>query len=147
MEMQTLISNQPQTILMSSNTWQFPSTPTCIGEIERLVEQIATRHGISEDKYPNILISLTEAVNNAIIHGNRCDECKCVHIEVHENPHSLTLVVRDEGTGFDPEQVDDPTLPENISKSGGRGVFLIKQLCDHVCYECNGTEVKMSFDL
>ncbi len=128
------------------NSWQFPSSPGSIAEIEQLVAYLASKFKISEDKYPNILISLTEAVNNAIIHGNHCDECKCVHVHLEENPHGLTLVVRDEGCGFDPEAVKDPTLPENIANSGGRGIFLIKQLCDRVYYEANGTEVKMSFD-
>jgi serine/threonine-protein kinase RsbW len=142
------IINKPLTAHnMSSSIWRFPSTPTCIGEVERLVESLASKYHISEDKYPNILISLTEAVNNAIIHGNHSDECKCVHIEIHEQPQSLTVVVRDEGEGFNPDHVVDPTLPENIAKTGGRGIFLIKQLCDQVRYGSNGREVKMSFDL
>ncbi|MEP7267636.1 MAG: ATP-binding protein [Saprospiraceae bacterium] len=132
---------------MSSSTWRFPSTPHSIGEIENLVEQLASKYCISQDKFPNILISLTEAVNNAIIHGNNCDECKCVHIEIEQRPNQITLIVRDEGFGFDPDKVDDPTLPENIAKAGGRGIFLIRQLCDKVNYESNGTEVKMSFDI
>ncbi|MBP6625564.1 MAG: ATP-binding protein, partial [Chitinophagaceae bacterium] len=68
------------------------------------------------------------------------------HVQIEEQLHGLTLTVRDEGCGFDPNDVDDPTLPENIAKTGGRGIFLIKQLCDGVKYEANGTEVRMSFD-
>lgn len=147
MEIQTLISNQKVAVLMSNSTWRFPSTPLCIGEIEQLVEQLAAKYCIAQDKYPNILISLTEAVNNAIIHGNGCDECKCVQIDIEEQPQCITVIVKDEGQGFDPEKVNDPTLPENVAKDGGRGIFLIKQLCDRVHYERNGSEVKMSFDL
>ena len=143
-EIQT-ISNLNSQSLMNSY-WRFPSSPECISEIEKLVDDLSGHYHFTQDKYPNILISLTEAVNNAIIHGNHCDECKCVHVHLEENPHGLTLVVRDEGCGFDPETVKDPTLPENIANSGGRGIFLIKQLCDRVYYEANGTEVKMSFD-
>ena len=126
-----------------TNYWRFPSTPGCISELEQLVDHLASKYHISQDKYPNILISLTEAVNNAIIHGNHCDECKCVHVQIEEQLHGLTLTVRDEGCGFDPNDVDDPTLPENIAKTGGRGIFLIKQLCDGVRYEANGTEVSV----
>ncbi|MEO5583117.1 MAG: ATP-binding protein [Saprospiraceae bacterium] len=126
--------------------WRFPSSPRCIYDIELLVEHLASTYHISQDLYPNILISLTEAVNNAIIHGNQCDECKGVHVEIEPRTQGLTLIVRDEGGGFNPDHVNDPTLPENISKSGGRGIFLIKQLCDRVLYDDNGCTVRMSFD-
>lgn len=126
--------------------WRFPSSPGCISDVERLVDHLAATYHISQDKYPNILISLTEAVNNAIIHGNQCDDCKCVHVEVQPQHQGLTLIVRDEGCGFNPDKVDDPTLPENIAKTGGRGIFLIKQLCDRVFYDDNGCTVRMCFD-
>jgi len=144
MEIQT--TSDLNTSVLMNKYWRFPSSPGCISEIERLVEQLAEKYHISEDKYPNILISLTEAVNNAVIHGNHCDECKCVHVEVEEYQRGLTVIVRDEGCGFNPDNVQDPTLPENIAKAGGRGIFLIHQLCDRVRYDANGTAVKMSFD-
>lgn len=144
MEIQSI--SEPGTRTLMSTYWRFPSTPGCITDIEKLVEYLAEKYQISAEKYPNILISLTEAVNNAVIHGNHCDECKCVHVEVEVQPQSLTLTVRDEGCGFDPANVDDPTLPENIAKAGGRGIFLIHQLCDRVRFDANGTSVRMSFD-
>ncbi len=131
---------------LTPSYWRFPSSPSSIAEIEQLVNYLSTNFNISEDKYPNILISLTEAVNNAIIHGNHCDACKCVHVHLEENPQGLTLIVRDEGCGFDPESVKDPTLPENVANTGGRGIFLIKQLCDRVFYVDNGCTVKLCFD-
>lgn len=146
MEIQTL-SNLHASVLMSTSSWRFPSTPLCISQVEQLVEELANKYSINQEKYPNILISLTEAVNNAIIHGNGCDECKCVEIALEENKTCITISVKDEGPGFDPDKVNDPTLPENLSKDGGRGIFLIKQLCDRVQYEHNGSEVKMWFDL
>ncbi len=143
--MQQIINNPLQQVLMSRQ-WQFPSSPGCIAEIERLVEDLASTYHLSEDKYPNILISLTEAVNNAIVHGNQCDDCKCVHLTLHDEPSGISFTVRDEGKGFDHDHVADPTLPENIDKCGGRGIYLIKQLCDKVIYRANGTELMMWFD-
>jgi serine/threonine-protein kinase RsbW len=111
-----------------TNYWRFPSTPGCISELEQLVDHLASKYHISQDKYPNILISLTEAVNNAIIHGNHCDECKCVHVQIEEQLHGLPSPSETKA-GFDP---NDGCHSLKYRQTGGRGIFLIKQLCDGV---------------
>jgi serine/threonine-protein kinase RsbW len=95
--------------------------------------------------YPNILISLTEAVNNAVQHGNRNDISKIVCVRSQKLKHTLHCEISDEGRGFDPEKVPDPTSPENIEKPGGRGVFLMRQLSDKVRFKDNGSTVELEF--
>lgn len=119
---------------------------TChLSKIESFVEQVVQKYKLSPDISGNMLLSLTEAVNNAIIHGNKNDETKTVKIQLKKRQGSLSISVSDEGRGFDVNKVPDPTSPENIYEPGGRGVFLIKQVCDGVAYTNNGSTVEMEF--
>ncbi len=102
-----------------------------------------------DNSFMNILIAFTEAVNNAIYHGNKKDESKKVLIKLEKNSKYFVIYVRDEGNGFIESEVPDPTLPENLLKQSGRGVFLIRKLTDEVdiISTSGGTEVKMGFRL
>jgi|APTNR8051073442_1049403.scaffolds.fasta_scaffold11766_2 anti-sigma regulatory factor (Ser/Thr protein kinase) len=102
-----------------------------------------------DNSFMNILIAFTEAVNNAIYHGNKKDENKKVLIKLEKNSKYFVIYVRDEGNGFIESEVPDPTLPENLLKQSGRGVFLIRKLTDEVdiISTSGGTEVKMGFRL
>ena len=124
-----------------------PSSPSAIKRVELFVQDLANKYPLGEDKYPNVLISLTEAVNNAICHGNQYDEKKLVNIAFKETSKGFAIRVSDEGTGFNPIHIPDPTKNENVSKLGGRGVFLIKALSDKVCYLNDGRTVEMYFQL
>lgn len=121
------------------------SCPSSIAELEPFVTDLTAKHNVKQDLFPNILISLTEAVNNAILHGNCSDKSKQVNIQTEVNGKGLSVEVMDEGCGFCHETLPDPTHPENIETVGGRGVFLIKQLADKVEFSANGTCVKMFF--
>lgn len=132
---------------MDCNTLKIPSKPEQIRHIETYVKEIAVRHKISDELYPNILISLTEAVNNAIIHGNNNDGNKYVDICFDKKDKTFKFKVSDQGHGFNPNNVPDPTLPENLECCGGRGVFLIKQLSDRVHYHNQGSTVEICFDI
>jgi serine/threonine-protein kinase RsbW len=123
------------------------SDPKKIYEVEFFVKNFAQDLNIDENIYPNILISVTEAVNNAIIHGNQKNINKEVNIKLTTSKKVLTILVSDQGDGFDPEDLPDPTLAENIEKLGGRGVFLIQQLSDLVNYRNDGRTVEMHFFL
>ncbi len=123
------------------------SNPDNILEIEHFVSEIIQKYGINPDMHPNILISLTEAVNNAIRHGNNSDESKFVCVDLKKKKNILTLWVQDEGCGFNVTTVPDPTVPENVEKLGGRGVFIMQQLCDKLCYKENGRVVELHFEL
>ena len=123
------------------------SNPNNIMEVENYLRDLSSAYKISEDRYPDILISLTEAVNNAIIHGNHSDEKKYVSIGCTETSKSIIIKVSDEGKGFNPEKLPDPTCPDRIEECGGRGVFIMKKLCDSISYKNNGRTVEMKFKL
>jgi len=123
------------------------SDPGNIRKIESLVKKLASKYRISSELYPNILISLTEAVNNAIVHGNNKDLNKYVNINVREEHNVLSFRISDEGVGFNYSSLPDPTTPENVKCLGGRGVFLIRQLSDKVNFYNNGSTVEIQFNL
>lgn len=119
-----------------------------ICKLEFFVQRVTEEYGISKDRYPDILISLTEAVNNAIIHGNQENQQKNVLINhSYRDKEGLTFKISDEGRGFDHQNLADPTRVENIECCGGRGVFLIKQLSDRVRFVDNGRTVIINFDV
>lgn len=126
---------------------KLPSEPSSIGAVESFVKDLVSRFDIKQEKYPNILISLTEAVNNAIIHGNNHDHQKYVNIRLNKSDNILSFRVSDEGNGFNHIDLPDPTAPENIECCGGRGVFLIKHLSDRVLFYNNGSTVEMQFNI
>ena len=118
-----------------------------ISKVEKLIDEVCSAYNISEDHYGNILIAVTEAVNNAIYHGNKGNPKKCVQIGFENGNKKLTFMVCDEGAGFDYESLPDPTDPNNIDKINGRGVFLMKHLADKVVFNDNGKEVQLTFNL
>lgn len=132
---------------MSKQTLKLPSCSKSICRLEQFIGVVAHQYKISNEKYPDILISLTEAVNNAIIHGNKEDIQKFVEIEISKTVKGLSFIVSDEGLGFNPQAVPDPTSPENIGCCGGRGVFLMNQLADKVEYHDNGRRVEIHFSV
>lgn len=116
-----------------------------VREVEILLQQLIEEYQISHDKYSDMLISLTEAVTNAIRHGNRLDKRKYVRISFKVEEGEIRFRVMDEGEGFDFENLPDPTAPENLVRCGGRGVFLMKQLSDRMSFKNNGSTVEMCF--
>ncbi len=123
------------------------SDPKNVANVEPFVEKVFKRYRLSPDMYGNILITLTEAVTNAIIHGNSRDQSKMVKVELKKLKHSLAFMISDEGPGFDFDSLPDPTSPENILKIGGRGVFLMRQLSDEIHYHDNGSTVEIQFNI
>jgi len=124
---------------------KLPSSPENIVKIEPLVESIRTDLSLNDEVYGNILVALTEAVNNAIIHGNRANPEKVVDIRVVYDDKQITFTVADEGEGFDYTNLPDPTAPDNIEKPTGRGVFLMEHLSDLVVFSNGGNTVELTF--
>ena len=91
----------------------------------------------------NFRVGLTEALSNAMMYGNGHDPSKNVVVEVVMAEGRLQATVRDQGAGFDPTAVPDPTLPENLSRPCGRGLFLMRELLDEVWYNDRGNEVTL----
>ncbi len=113
--------------------------------VENIIDNITGEAGINQDNYGKILVSTLEAVNNAIIHGNKADKRKIVEIEIKINNNDLIVIVKDEGNGFVPENIPDPTDPENIEAINGRGIFLMSKLADDIEYNKKGNSVTMKF--
>lgn len=112
-----------------------PSERKNIVKVEGFMNSISEFTQLPETVYYNALIAITEAVNNAIIHGNKCDPSKIASVNVHCAEHRITVIITDEGEGFDPMTVPDPRNEENLLREGGRGVFLIVSLVNDSNYE------------
>jgi len=113
--------------------------------IENAVDEVTGAAGINQDNYGKILVATLEAVNNAITHGNKADPQKMVDVEIMFEKNEMVVTVTDEGKGFNPSVIPDPTLPENIEELSGRGVFLMKKLADSISFNEKGNSVTMSF--
>jgi serine/threonine-protein kinase RsbW len=121
--------------------------PNDIRSIEHAVEYV-TQHCSGCSDYArrlnlNFRVGLTEALSNAMLYGNCCDPEKRVRVEVTVKTKKVSVRVTDQGVGFDPTAVPDPTLPDNITKSGGRGIFLMKALMDEVQFNDRGNSVTL----
>jgi serine/threonine-protein kinase RsbW len=114
--------------------------------VERLIDDVCQLYRVNEDGYGNMLIAVTEAVNNAIHHGNSDDPEKSVRIGFESDENTLTFSVTDEGPGFDYTNLPDPTDPANLDKISGRGVFLMTNLSDSIRFEQNGRRVLLGFN-
>ena len=123
-----------------------PSSYDAMEKVAEMIERVGDRVGISEDDEVDLMISVMEAVNNAIQHGNKEDATKQVHIRIEAGPGQLVCWVRDEGQGFDPEQVPDPLSPGNLLNPSGRGILMMREFMDDVEFSAGdlGTSVKMS---
>ena len=134
---------------ITSTFLKLNSNPKNVLKVESFVERIASQFRLPPDTCGNILISVTEAVNNAIIHGNRQDETKFVevHLSKIERGNKLAIKVCDQGAGFDHTKLKDPTAPENILCCNGRGVYLMRRLSDRVSFSDHGRVVEMEFKL
>ncbi len=125
----------------------FPSRTENLTLIEKMVDEVCEEHKINEDYYGNILIALTEAVNNAIQHGNKKDSNKMISVAYQSNAKKLVFTVKDEGEGFDYDNLPDPTEPANLEKTNGRGVFLMRNLADEVSFYDEGSKVELNFNI
>jgi len=123
----------------------FQSKPENIAIVERLIDEMCEQHSVIEEHYGDILIAMTEGVNNAIVHGNKLDINKSVSVEYEKRGKDLFFRISDEGAGFDYENLPDPTAPENLERPNGRGVFLMRNLSDECLFEENGRIVELVF--
>lgn len=124
---------------------KIPSLMENIRIVESFIDNAKEKHRINDDIYGNIMIAVTESVNNAIKHGNREDEKKTVELSMELQDSRIKFFVRDEGRGFDFDNLADPTAPENIEKPGGRGIFLMKHLSDEIQFYDDGRSVELIF--
>jgi serine/threonine-protein kinase RsbW len=111
--------------------------------VDRLMRLIEGSHCVCGEE-PSVELALAEALNNAVVHGNRMDRHKLVQILCRcELGKGISIVVKDQGQGFDPNAVPDPTAAKNIGADHGRGIWVMKSLMDEVSFERGGAEVRM----
>lgn len=125
----------------------FNSDRNTIALVEPILMNLKSEFLIPDEKFYNIMIAVTEAVNNALNHGNKLNPDKIVEFTVRANNDELFIKVTDQGDGFDPHNIADCTDPENLLKSSGRGVYIIKELMDEVSIESSpkGTIMEMTY--
>ena len=116
-----------------------------IRRFEVLLEQANQKFNLAAEKFINLQIACSEALINAIVHGNKEDESKSVFTNIEMNELKMCVRIKDEGKGFKIEQLPDPTLNENILKESGRGIYIIRSLVDE--FECNSSEKGTEFIL
>lgn len=119
-----------------------------INKIEAFVELICDHNNIYNNYYSNILMSVTEAFTNAVIHGNKNDKNKFVEINFRNTVSGLSFSVKDSGNGFDYENISNPIEAETEEESlNGRGLFLMRTLSDQIRFLNNGSEIEMLFKI
>jgi serine/threonine-protein kinase RsbW len=124
---------------------QIPSLIENIRVVESFIDNSKEKFNIEDDIYGNIMVAVTESVNNAIRHGNKFDKDKNVLLSLFVDDDRLRFEIEDEGPGFDFTNLHDPTAPENIENPGGRGIFLMKNLSDEVEFFNDGRKVQLTF--
>ena len=124
---------------------KIPSLLEKIESVEQLAEKAANRMNFKEEEKDSLAIAVTEAVNNAIIHGNKEDDSKFVFIRFEFEGNRIIVSIKDQGSGFNPENISDPLAPENLLKESGRGIFILSSLMDKVNFNFaeDGTEIIM----
>lgn len=122
-----------------------PSLSENIRIVESFIDNVKEKYELDDDIYGNIMVAVTESVNNAILHGNNSDSRKNVSLKLSLNHSVVKFTVQDEGSGFDFQMLSDPTTSENLDKPGGRGIYLMKCLSDEVVFHNSGSMVELSF--
>ena len=117
--------------------------------VEEFVNYFAIDLNINPDKIPGLLLAITEASTNAIIHANKGDENKLVTIDVTKDDKQLTIRVKDQGKGFDPTKIPDPTETDNLLKDSGRGIYLMRVYMDDLKFNVTpeGCETILTLNL
>jgi len=129
--------------LFEIEVWMPSETKAISPLMDRLMRRIEGSHCVCGEE-ASVELALEEALNNAVVHGNRLDREKLVQVVCRcELGKGISVVVKDQGQGFDPNTVPDPTAAENIGADHGRGIWLMKAVMDEVSFECGGTEVRM----
>jgi serine/threonine-protein kinase RsbW len=142
------LAERPCLIVVTVETTEIklPSRIEAVEEAAAAVAELVNRSGIDENAAFGIDMAVREAVTNAVLHGNKQDETKFVEVTLTSFSAALEIKVHDQGPGFNPEAVPDPTKDENILKSSGRGIFFMRNFMDEVDWVIRpegGTTVRM----
>jgi serine/threonine-protein kinase RsbW len=126
-------------------SYTLDSTLETVDSAEQAASRIASEAGFDDDEVMRIAMAVREAAVNAVLHGNAYDPGKKVSLAFERIGEDLIITIRDEGKGLDLEKIPDPLAPENLLKTSGRGIFLIRSFMDevHIHPSQTGTEIKL----
>ena len=133
-------------VTLETTELNFPSRIEAVGEAAAAVSQFMNRLGIAEEVAFGVDMAVREAVTNAVVHGNKLDDAKVVELTLRNTPTVFEITVRDQGSGFNPNTVPDPTTDENLLRPSGRGIFFMRNFMDEVDWGADpkgGTNVRM----
>ena len=130
-------------------TKEIYSDPELLPELEEFIVDLATKSKLRDEKLNSLALSFSEAASNSVVHGNKLDKHKKVKIIVKIDDKKMTVIIKDEGKGFDIKTVPDPTRPENILKDSGRGIHIMRSFLDDLRYNftSSGTETILEISL
>ncbi len=120
------------------------SDPAEARRVQEEIERLLRAHRYSDHEIFSVKLALEEALINAIKHGNRFDRNKKIHIAYQVRPERFDVLISDEGAGFDPAAVPDPTAVENLERACGRGLMLMRYYMTQVTFSANGNSVSMT---
>ncbi len=141
------LGNTSKSVLMAGHrfAYNFESTLETVDRAEQAATRIASETGFDDDEVMQIAMAVREAAVNAVLHGNAYDPEKKVELEFERTDRDLVITIRDQGKGLDKAKIPDPLAPENLLKTSGRGIFLIRSFMDDVQINPSqtGTEIKL----
>lgn len=118
-----------------------------VEKVEGLLNALQQELGFNDELYARLMLAVSEAATNAIVHGNKLDASKTVEINAYQDGAKLVVITKDEGKGFDPDEIPNPLAEENLMKPSGRGVFLMEEYADEVAYSEGGRTLTLGFNL
>jgi serine/threonine-protein kinase RsbW len=126
-------------------SYKLDSTLETVDNAEQTASRIASESGFGEDEVMQIAMAVREAAVNAVLHGNAYDPEKKIDLEFERTDRDLVITIRDQGKGLDEKNIPDPLAPDNLLKTSGRGIFLIRSFMDEVEIHPSqtGTEIKL----
>lgn len=128
-------------------TLSLKSTYDEVEKVEGILLAVQQKLNFSDELYARMMLAVSEAVTNGILHGNKLDAKKTVELTAYQDGDQLLFVSKDEGEGFDREKIPNPTAEENLLKPSGRGVFLMEEYADEVSFSDGGRTITLSFKL
>jgi len=137
-------------VTLGTTELKFPSRIDSVGEAAAAVSEFLNRIGVAEDVAFGVDMAVREAVTNAVIHGNKLDDAKVIELKLRNTPAVFEITIHDQGSGFNPNDVPDPTKDENLLRTSGRGIFFMRNFMDEVDWVADpkgGTNVRMTKNL
>lgn len=134
-------------VTLGTTELKLPSRIDSVGEAAAAVSEFLNRIGVTEEVAFGVDMAVREAVTNAVVHGNKLDDAKVVELKLRNTPAAFEITVHDQGSGFNPNDVPDPTKDENLLRSSGRGIFFMRNFMDEVDWVADpegGTKVRMT---